>query len=110
MNSRYFWITTSIFLLACGVTALPIAPTETPYIAPTDTPTPTYQQNEETVTYIIAARVYTHYAPAGRVTGVVSLGERVKIEICVAGWCKTEHGWIWIGCLSIAKGRGCEAR
>ena len=88
--------------LACGTLPLAESPKTGNIATSTAAPDP--------VT-VIAYKVNVRYAPAGRVTGVLSRGDMVDVEGCWNGWCKTNKGWIWQGCLSIApEGVECQSR
>jgi hypothetical protein len=111
--------------LACGqyvgTPTLPVTPEPQEVVPPpTSTPspaparvTPSATAEAETAT-VRAALVNVRANPDGEVIGQLQAGTDVRIIECGADWCEIEAdgmiGFVFIGCLSLADGRGCVAK
>jgi uncharacterized protein YraI len=114
-------ILAAILASGCIMSAIAI-PTLTPTVPPpTSTPspaparvTPSATAEDVQTATVRAALVNLRATPDGEVIGQLQAGTDVRIIECGADWCEIEAdgmtGFVFIGCLSLADGRGCVAK
>jgi uncharacterized protein YgiM (DUF1202 family) len=102
--------------LACSIQkGGPVAqpqPSASPSPVPTLTATPRATEAAADTAVVRAAVVNVRAMPGGEVVGQIEAGQEVEIVACVDDWCQIVDpaGFVFIGCLSIADGQGCEAK
>jgi uncharacterized protein YgiM (DUF1202 family) len=105
--------------LACVMSAVQIPtitptppPSASPSPVPTATATPRATEAAADTAVVRAAVVNVRAMPGGEVVGQIEAGQEVEIVACVDDWCQIVDpaGFVFIGCLSIADGQGCEAK
>jgi hypothetical protein len=109
-----------VVIVLCGCnpyvsTFTPTAPP--PNLTPSPAParaTPSATAEAVQTATVRAALVNLRATPDGEVIGQLQAGTDVRIIECGADWCEIEAdgmtGFVFIGCLSLADGRGCVAK
>jgi uncharacterized protein YgiM (DUF1202 family) len=90
-----------------------LAPSATLPATATAAPSATATDDGQTA-QVRAALVNVRQSPGGEVVGQLQAGTDVRVIGCEADWCEIQAddltGFVFVGCLSIATGQGCEAR
>jgi uncharacterized protein YraI len=121
---RIAFVVLALSVLACGQyvgTPTPAVTPEPQEAPPTVTPspaparvTPSATTEDVQTATVRAALVNVRATPDGEVIGQLQAGTDVRIIECGADWCEIEAdgmtGFVFIGCLSLADGRGCVAK
>lgn len=92
----------------------PAASATIPVPAATGTPSAVATVEEAERATVRAAMVNVRSEPNGEVVGQLIAGTDVRVIGCDADWCEVEaddiSGFVFVGCLSIADGKGCIAK
>jgi uncharacterized protein YraI len=117
---RKFLVLAVIVLCGCNPYVATLTPTLTapvPTVTPSPAParvTPSATAEDVQTATVRAALVNVRATPDGEVIGQLQAGTDVRIIECGADWCEIEAdgmiGFVFIGCLSLADGRGCVAK